>query len=714
MEPAVCCKAIDSATGTLTETRETHRAEGNREGGAMRPVILLNQRGISEIQRGRDVDAEFFFQRALQLACNIEESSPKRTELPVTEHHGQSETRSICESPCTDYHRQDQFDEGMYAYRDAMPLLDAFGESIQSAILFYNIGQTHVRRGKYVGAKSWFERALVQLELVTVEVHSASTAFRVHHNIGHCCYRLGQDEEAMRAYQKALNLAGEATLNPQDAAATNNCIAILHFHADLGESNDTALLALFHRCLIVSEEVYGKDSKEVATVLNNTGRLHHRMADYNSALIVYGRALVIRRRALGSESLDVAATVCNAAQTFHQCGELDNAKKYYMQYLNIAGSLFGASPRGIASRRHIANVSNRIADIFHEQGELSTAKLWYARALNAVKVAHGESHPDVASILNKIGNLHFELQEFDQSLVYYMRGLQIGVSTGSLRWNHPHITVALMNIAQIHRKRGCFAEALLCYSQMHSIHLEIYGPNSLEVAATISSMGHLQYQLKNHEGAFEWYQHALQIQRKHCGEGGRGNAGVASTLISIGLVLFSKGILELAKACFTESMVIRRTLFGPDHRDIAILWYNLATICLQEGDEESAILLYKETLRIERRSFTENHRDVVLTLQHLAIVYQRQGELDLALECFGEALAYEREKRNQNYLSVGKLLNLIGNIHLQMGRAGPMMSSYTEASRIIIERCDLNEIVVISGFNSYLLSRLHPPCAPVA
>ena len=67
--------------------------------------------------------------------------------------------------------------------------------------------------------------------------------------------------------------------------------------------------------------------------------------------------------------------------------------------------------------------------------------------------------------------------------------------------------------------------------------------------------------------------------------------------------------------------------------------------------------------------------------------------------------------------AVVRLLNLIGNIYIQLGDIDMMMESFVEAARILERRGaeqQRPEPLLIQGYNHYGLSKLHPPCAPVA
>uniref|UniRef100_A0A7S2YBC5 Uncharacterized protein n=1 Tax=Entomoneis paludosa TaxID=265537 RepID=A0A7S2YBC5_9STRA len=635
-------------------------------------------------------------------------------------------------SPSQNYQRQ-EYDEGMFVFTHALNVDPAQvpSESMRSASLLYNVGLTHVCRGKYPEARRWFELALVRISLLGAN-HSSSVAlamFYIYHNLGHVQYRLGRNEEAMKSYRKALALARDGKLGNLHSAACLNCIAVLLFHNDVN-SDSRKVLNLFENALAVyrshcnsnssphkwsSHQQQLERSARIATgtLLNNIGRVYYLDANYDKALEAYCGALEIRQALLGPNSIDVAATICNKGQTHHQRGQLDLAMDCYQEFLDLAPTRLGSN------HRDIATIYKCMAEIHHEQGRLEEARTMYEQALQAGKSVLGNFHPELASTLNKLGNLYYEIQDLDTALKYYTEGLK--VEQVVLEATHPHIVVTLMNIAQIHRNRGNFAAALEKYQEVHSLQMKSHGSNSLEVANTLSNIGLMQYQTKAYSEAFNFYQEALRIQRDHYGSDE--NLEVASTLNSIGLVLFNQGIYGLAKGCFNDSLRVRKRFLGADHRDVAILWYNIATIYLETGDDDQAIHLYKETLRVERSALGENHQDVILTLQHLGLVHQQRGELEHALNYFSQALDIERARvRNEDrgatgsasQIAVGKLLNLVGNIHLQQANVSKMMDCYAEASRIYRDWAQPNDTLVIAGYNFYGLTKLHPPSAPKA
>ena len=193
---------------------------------------------------------------------------------------------------------------------------------------------------------------------------------------------------------------------------------------------------------------------------------------------------------------------------------------------------------------------------------------------------------------------------------------------------------------------------------------------------------------------------------------------------------------DVAMQSFLEGLRIRRNILGPDHRDVAIILYNIATIHLETGDDEEAMEYYRETLRVERIALGANHRDLVLTIQHVGQVHQQRGELIDALKYFNEALEIQQQNFAQHnstfnsnhpdafiqqhkyncdyYCAVAQTYNLIGNVHLQRGDASSTVQAFADSLRAFRKAGKNDDELAISGFNFYGLSKLHPECSPCA
>ena len=634
----------------------------------------------------------------------------------------------------------DSYDEGMTTHSYPLRLKTAEAVSSFSVVrstVLCNLGLAHVRSGDDASAADCFYRALETATgsstagstctpVATTHAEpdqdssnsdltgAGATIVGIYHNLGHIQYRAERFGDALAAYTEILRmLPYDFSL---DAAAAHNCIGVLHFH--MAKPDTDAALAHYSRSLDIRRSILGDQHQDVATTLNNIGRVHYMTSDYEAALGVYRRALAVRRTLLGETDLDVAATVYNAGQTLHQLGRLEEAMELYDDFLRIARACLGAD------HRDISVMLKCVAQIYHEKGQHDRAHQVYEESLRIAREALGPNHAEVASTLNKIGNLHYERGDFDAALDVYSKGLD--VERAVLEPDHPNIVVTLTNIGQIYQHRGDHQQAVRMYHDALEIQRRTLGLQHSSVTATLSSIGLVTYQMGNYALALDVYQEVLRTRRDACLKAGTDDdLPVASTLNSIGLVLFKRGVHELAMSAFAEGLRIRRRLLGPDHRDVAIIVYNMATVQLEMGDEEEAMQAYRETLRIERAALGPDHEDVVLTMQHIGQVHQQRGDLRQALEYFEETLVIERRNRARRVAevtgsgttTVARTLNHIGNMRLQRGHVSHAMEAYVESARLYNAKAagaDYMTDLVVAGFNFYSLSKDHPEAAPVA
>ncbi|KAL7549730.1 hypothetical protein ACHAWF_012996 [Thalassiosira exigua] len=643
------------------------------------------------------------------------------------------------------------FDPGSEGYRRAAP------------VLLFNVAQLHVRAGDDVAAANYF---LYALDIVNQRRTDGGDggddsppskgpildASPVLHNLGHVYYRAQNYKLAAGMYARALECAAERRRTAggdvaEDrsaraaAAGALNCLGVLHFHA-AGSSDESASRALemFGRCLELRRGLLaeaearvdpaaggdrgegcggGADDgvrREIATTMNNVGRVHYMLGDHAAALATYVEAYALRKELLSEDHLDRAASAYNLGQTHHQLGNLDEAMELYQEFRRIVSKYLGPS------HRDVAIILKCMAQVHHDRSQYEEAARLYYESLATTKAALGDLHPEVASTLNKIGNMHYENSDFDAAVRVYEEGL--AVERAVLRGEHQNIVVTLTNIAQSHKHRGDHAAALEKYREAYELQRRALGRADPKVAAALSNVAQVSCRLGEFARALDAYQEVLRIRRDAHGDE---HVDVAATLNSIGLVLFRQGYHALAVESFEESLRVRRVCLGDRHRDVAVVLYNIATTRLEQGDEDGAMACYAETLRVERAVLGDDHRDLVVTLQHIGQVFRHRGELDVALDYLDEVLRIERLNGGEKSVTVARVLNKMGNLHLQRADVPNMMICFSEATRIFeaaglsvadeTGRADGEETsgeLKITGYNFYSLSKFHPECAGAA
>ena len=652
------------------------------------------------------------------------------------------------------YQRMD-FDEGMHSHTnmekmdgaeviDFIPAEESFDgyatidvqRTIVHTILLFNAGQAHRRRGEFDVAAAKYKRALKILREANMSQHKL--LMPILHNIGQLQYRRGELATAVRTYEMALNHATVTVNGTVHVASALNCLGVLHYHANSSDNDDgnnsnskeviqdsstSKAMALFQRALALRKQCLGPDHVDVATTLNNIGRIYVQNDQFDQALDYYQDALRIRRESLGTSSLDYAATAFNAGQSLHQKGDLDEAIKLYEEFLNVAIVKFGKS------HRDVAVVLSGIAQIHQDQKNYDKALELYEESLAAGKAALGEYHSEIAMLLNRMGNFHFERERLSDALKCYKRGLQIEKKV--LPPDHPNIIVTYSNLGEIHRQRGEWDEASKMYCESLEILKKKYaGVDHPEVANALNTIGLIKDQRGDSTLSLEYLQNALSMRRRLVAanpDKAQCKLDVAATLVYVGTILYRKSLFPAAIELFTESLQLRQQILGNDHRDTAFVMYNIALVHQQRGEHEKSIEYYTETLRIEKLVLGTHNKDVCMTLFKLGEVNKAAGNSEEALRCFQESLDIERSLPTNSSDSIGRrqysgpdpatmarTLCEMGNIHLAEGNVAEMMDAFNEASRLYRSAGLSPHNIVISGQHAYAIDFSFPEAAPAA
>eukprot|EP00538_Stauroneis_constricta_P012701 CAMPEP_0119547754 /NCGR_PEP_ID=MMETSP1352-20130426/1792_1 /TAXON_ID=265584 /ORGANISM="Stauroneis constricta, Strain CCMP1120" /LENGTH=1156 /DNA_ID=CAMNT_0007592773 /DNA_START=107 /DNA_END=3577 /DNA_ORIENTATION=- len=612
------------------------------------------------------------------------------------------------------------YDEGMHMYSDAILLspINFLGRSSDSSsgsnhtilqmmgcikfALLYNLGQAFIHANEFDRAEHWLHQALIEYPASAND--STVSLIKLLHNLGYCAFRRNHNLVAMQSYENALNIAKSLAISDQRChfmAASLNCVAVMKFvqHPQTQSTLEAAkMLERSHQLYkmlllqqqqqqqfslgsaaaspsllqLATPQSIAQQSTTMATVLNNLGRVYYFNRNYQQALKAYTECLQLRQKFLSASSLDTAVTIYNMGQTYHQLDRPSEALECYKVFKSM---ILEKLP---FESRDVAIVYKCMAELYHERHELKRCHECLEQSLRAARACLGSFHSEVASILNKIGNVCYELCMYDEAMRHYRQGLEIErIVLGPC---HPHTVVTMVNIAHIHKQQKNYRQALLLYSRVRSIQAsnardedelaeiqerqeelqqeqeqeqdECDGSdlhrqqrrrrrqrqrqqrkrrmNNIDEATSLSNMGLMQYNLKDYRGAFESYQEALRIRRDYYDT--EDHPDIASTLNSIGLTLFKQKLYVLAQECFAQCLKIRKRLLGDSHRDVAVVWYNMGTIYFEQGEDDQAISCYQETLRVEELALDKHHSDVVMTLQHIGQVYQQIGKFEEALK----------------------------------------------------------------------------------
>ena len=254
---------------------------------------------------------------------------------------------ALYHSSSTDPARQiSEYDEGMNSYNRPLrieccnsPQHSCYAYHRTAPVLLFNIGQLHVLGGDDAMATNYFMYAL---DIVKQRSNSTTaqeeacepiSQIPILHNLGHIYYRAQNYKLAMSMYSKALGIAQQShEMNLPALASALNCLGVIFFHmsGNSDENNVGKALDLLSTSLNIRKNVQSSSNtelrQEIATVMNNVGRVHYMKGDHCAALQTYVEAYELRKELLPKNHLDLAASAYNLGQTHHQLGNLDKGK----------------------------------------------------------------------------------------------------------------------------------------------------------------------------------------------------------------------------------------------------------------------------------------------------------------------------------------------------------------------------------------------------
>ncbi|KAL9189798.1 hypothetical protein ACHAXT_009473 [Thalassiosira profunda] len=597
------------------------------------------------------------------------------------------------------------------------------------AALLYNLALAHQQRNQDDAALQLFQLAhdVLQTAGEAADGPAPSHVDRMAllHNIGCLHYRRKEYDLALEAFAKVevLAVARHGRRHPAVASALN-CVGVALFHGANGtksQAKETLALNSLLESLSLRKELLGPDHNDVATTLNNVGRVHFDSGEYKQALQYYRESLQIRRKLLGGEHLDVAAAAFNAGQACQRLGKLDKALALYQEYHRITSTKLGRRHKGeIAVLKHMGQVC-------HEKGRTDEAARHYREALGASREVLGRSNREAASILNLLGNLHYEQGAFDKAIEVYEQGLV--VERAVLPRHCPNFVVTLSNIGQALMQKGDYRAALDRYKEVHFLLSLQPERNVKKLSETLSVIGQIHTLLEMYPQAERAFLTVVSLTKDLPArtDAGEGDLDVALALNYLGLVYFKQGSLNSAMEKFQESLRVRMrspTTSG----DVAVLLYNIASIHLHKGDNDAALEHYQRALEVERSALGTDHPDVATTLRLIGKVYDRCGRFDEAVDVYREAYDIYRRCFDDSAMSdrsaeevreikknAAQVLSLLASVHLKQADVAAMTRALSRAHQLFAEIGEPpRELQLEAGFELYELSILHPECAAAA
>ena len=282
-------------------------------------------------------------------------------------------------------------------------------------------------------------------------------------------------------------------------------------------------------------------------LLTGQGRIADAVKEHEAALVI--------RQKLDPDSMETARTLNNLAFVYDEVGRYAEARAAGERSLAIQQAGLGPS------HPDVALVLNHLGNIASDEGDLTLAIDYYKRslAIREQAVAAGDDPSSMASVLNNLGVAAFDQGRLDDALAWQKRALALREQADPAGED---VSMSLVNIGAILERQHKTREALAHFERARDIGVKAVGADHPYVGDALEGIGGCTRQL----GQLEESQRALERAQKIRQAGAR-PIEVASVDASLAQTLYARGqkkrALELAaaaRAVFAEDPAAKRQL----------------------------------------------------------------------------------------------------------------------------------------------------------
>lgn len=177
--------------------------------------------------------------------------------------------------------------------------------------------------------------------------------------------------------------------------------------------------ALIEYALRLFEQSHMKDDELKANLLNDLGRCHHHLLEYQIALDYYESTLEIRQSTFGDGHADTADSLNDIAVAYGELGEHERGLGYSKRALEIRLNILGEHNSDTALSYE------NIGWFYGALGEYEQGIQYAEKGMNLFIEIHGEQHPNIAHAMRNMGSIYNNMGNVKRAQEYTQKALKL-------------------------------------------------------------------------------------------------------------------------------------------------------------------------------------------------------------------------------------------------------------------------------------------------
>jgi serine phosphatase RsbU (regulator of sigma subunit)/Tfp pilus assembly protein PilF len=281
--------------------------------------------------------------------------------------------------------------------------------------------------------------------------------------------------------------------------------------------------------------------------------------------------------------------------------------------------------------------------LLDNKGDIKEALNYYTKCLNISEEM--KDHGQVAVMLNNIGRMYADQEDYEKSIEYHERGIKLWLELGD---NLKGLANTYLNLASVYYKTDKIDEAIKLFNKSLKINKEI---GDLHGIATSSAwLGKSYFDLGNAKDAIIIFKEAMEMHKQI-----KNKRGVSNCTHNVGKIYLKQGNIKLAHIYAEKSFELAKELGYP--KEIESAANLLSGVYEAQGQGIKALEMYK--LHVQMKDSIKNEETQKATVQQQAkYEYEKQKVLDDAEH--DKLLAIEQEEKEKQQILTGATAGGLG------------------------------------------------------
>ena len=489
-----------------------------------------------------------------------------------------------------------------------------------------------------------------------------------------------QARENYEKTQKKLNNTDTKKVNKKWEELSKKVRILTILLTQRGRYNDAE--GYLRDVLQVTEKHYGKNDKKTADIMTELGHLLITLEQYGQAKNYLEKALKIKeekdkgnilRRTI---ILGGLVTVCKKIDLDKKVSNYVTKAKSYTKKLQISSVEKHYGKNNIKT----AEVMERLGLLYQEQENYQQAEEYLKRALKITENHYGKNDRKTAKAMERLGLLYQEQENYQQAEEYLKRALKI--TENHYGKNDIKTAEVMERLGLLYQERGSYSEAKRCYEMTLMSYKEplkiknpFYGHTNSKIVKILEKLACTSVHLNEYEKAKN-YLEQVEINQLE-----------VVSLELLGGVYLNLDEYNKSKDCFKRALNL-----NPESADAMQNYGALLKNCKQY---KQAKYYLEKALKIKEKNDKEDTVRIVTILENLAEVCRALNEYKNAEKYAKKGLGICTKFYGKNYIKTADLKASLWNIRMESGEydkaKNELIKTLEEAKNQLIEALKIKE-----------------------